>query len=141
VNSGFAGRGEVEVAVAVAVQVFNDELGADSCGAVHRDRVAGELTGFAVDLVVVDNQRIIRARVVAIVTAITLAGEQFGFDVAINIDQLECVTLREGFVDDVFDPGAMACVALLLEPIEAVAMAVAFGIIWRRVLELFGAGA
>jgi len=120
VHAGFARSGDVEIAV--AVQIHGDELRACASGAVDADGIARELAGFAIDFVVVDNERIVGAGVVAVVAAVALACQQLQLAVAVDVDHLERVHLRERFVDGVLDPGTRGSVTLLgnylLEPVD-----------------------
>ena len=89
VHAGFSSCGEVNIAV--SIEVFSDNLRSHASGAVHRDRIARKFAGLAVDLVVVDDQRIVGAGVVAGVAAIALAGDQFLIAVAEQIRHYERV--------------------------------------------------
>src|SRR5271168_1937806 len=91
VDAGLAGGGEIEVTV--AVEVLDDELGSTTSGSIDGDGVPSEGAGLAIDLVVVDDQRIVGAGVVAGVAAIAFAGEQLGDPVAVQVDQREGVDL------------------------------------------------
>src|SRR5205823_7688511 len=63
--------------------------------------------------------------VVAGVTAIALSGDEFRDAVTIDINQSERVRLRKGFVNGMADPLSMIGSAGLLEPVQAIAVALA----------------
>jgi hypothetical protein len=69
-----------------------------------RDGVPREGGFRGVPLVVVENGRIVDARVALFVGVDALAGDEFGLAVAVEIRQRRDVALRPGFIDDVFLP-------------------------------------
>ncbi len=71
-HAGFAC--DCYVDIAVAVEIFGDELGASAGGACDGNGDAMEGSGGAVDFVLVDHQGIVGAGVVAFVAAIAFAG-------------------------------------------------------------------
>src|SRR5271157_262517 len=120
-NTGLAGHQDVEVVV--AIDVGYDELRPRARRAVVTGGVAREGGIAAIDLVVVDGQRLIGTGVVAVVPAVTLDGEQFQLAVAVKVGQGQDVYLRERVVNQVGVPGALTVLCGLLQPIEAVAVA------------------
>jgi hypothetical protein len=74
-----------DIEVAIPIQVFRDELCSGSGGSVDGDGHTGEVAGM-VDLVVIDNQRIVGARIVAVMSAIALARQQLHLAIAVDID-------------------------------------------------------
>ena len=71
--------------------------------------------------------------------AVALACQELHLAVAINVDHLERVHLRERFVDGVLDPGTRGSVTLLgnylLEPVDSVAVALAVDDVGFAVVE------
>lgn len=114
-----------DIDVAISIQIRGDKLRSRTGSAIDRDGIARELRGLAIDLVVVDDQRIVRTRIVAGMATVAFTGQQLRFAVPIEIDQLQCMDLRVGFIDDMPHPKPVRSVALLLKPIEAVAMPLA----------------
>src|SRR5215467_16396875 len=116
----FSRRSNIQVAV--VIKIFNNELCSGSTGAIHRNGITSKLACFAINFVVINHQRIVRTRVVTIVSTITLACQQLRHTITINIDQLERMALRERFIDDMFHPMPSRPFALLFQPIETVPM-------------------
>ena len=84
----------------------------------HSSRwLTSELARPAINYVVVDNQRMVRAGIVAGVAALTFTGDEFGHALSVDIGEGEGMDLRIRFVDHVLNPVPAGLLALLLQPI------------------------
>jgi hypothetical protein len=82
-HSGFA-RG-CQIDVSIAVQIHGNDLGPDAGGSIYRDRIAEKPATLAFDLVVVDDEWVIRTRIVAGMTAIALPRNQLGLSISVDV--------------------------------------------------------
>jgi hypothetical protein len=111
-------RDDVHVAVAIDVDAFRVQV--EAAVGTPGDQVPLPSAVFAIEPIPIDHQRIVFARILAVVAQVTLAGHQVQLPVAVHVGQHQAMRLRPTGVDRVLYPAALLVrLGDLLQPVQA----------------------